>query len=231
MKTIQTTLIITLISTFSVKAQQVDVSEKKSRIGEENYLGYVSKIIGDEDDIEGQWYKALRRLGRLREEGNHLTVKEADLEVIGEKSVPIFSKLTPTDSLTEIWVTGNKTLLSGDSLELVNKKLQIFLYDFSLTFYKNKAQEKVDEADRAVAFTQKKHKKLQASGVELGKDLQDNKEEIERLIQLIEKNKLEVKVISQKIIDNKANQDSTLTDLQRLKTVVEKKKEIKAAIE
>ncbi|MDH5367526.1 MAG: hypothetical protein OEW67_11095 [Cyclobacteriaceae bacterium] len=231
MKTTQILLVITLISSFSVKAQRVDISEKKDRIGEEYYLGYVSKIIGNEDDIEGQWYKALRKMGKLREEGNYLTVKEADLEVIGEKLVPVYSKLISADSYTEIWITGNRTLLSGDSLVLVNKKLQIFLYNFSLTFYKDKAQEKVDEAERAANFTQKKYKKLQADGIELGKDLEDNKEEIERLLQLIEKNKLETKVISQKIIDNKANQDSTLIDLERLKTVVEKKKEIKAAIE
>ncbi|MDH5475679.1 MAG: hypothetical protein OEX22_08325 [Cyclobacteriaceae bacterium] len=231
MKTALIILTLSLIPFISLQAQKVNVTEKKNRVGDELYIGYSSKIAGDEDAIESQWYKALRGLGRLREEGNHLVVKEADLEVIGEKLVPVFSKLTPSDTLTEIWITGNKTLISGDSLDLVNTKLQLFLYNFSLTFYKNKAQEKIDEADRAVAFTAKKLNKLKADSVELAKDLRDNIREIERLKELIEKNELEEKVIAQKIIDNKLYYDSTFVDLERLKKVVEKKKKIKAAIE
>ena len=227
MKTIQFTFIITLISTLSLKAQRVDVSEKSNRIVDEKYIGYVSKIVGEEDVIEKQWYKALRGLGRLREKGNYLTVMEAELLEIEDFTTPIYSKLLAYDSITEVWVTGNKITMSEDSLKLINEKLQVFLYDFSLNYYKGLAQEKIDEAERAFAFTQKKYHKLQADSVELGKDLRDNKAEIERFKQLLEKNELEEKVISQRIIDNQENQASTIIDLERLKTIVEKKKELK----
>lgn len=231
MKIIYTTLLITIIAISSLQAQRVEIDKKKNRIGEENIVGLVSKIVGEEDDIEGKWYRALRTLGRMREEGNYLTVKEATFEGWGEDVVPLYSKLMAADSITEVWITVKSLELSEDSLQLANEKLEQFLYDFSLNYYQDAAQKKIDEAERAVAFTVKKHQKLQAEEKELKKDSVDNSDEIERLKQLLEKNDLEAKVIVQKIIDNKADQDTTLVDIERLKKIVEQKKEVKAAIE
>lgn len=231
MKAILLTLIITLISAFSLKAQHVTISEKKNRIAGESYFGYASKIAGKEDDIEEQWYRVLRTLGRLREEGNYLIVREAKLADFGDITFPLHSKLMASDSVTEVWITANYAFMPEDSLALVNEQLQTFLYNFTLTFYKGAAQKKVNEAQRAVDFIAKKHQKLKVEAEELTKDLQDNKEEIERLKQLLEKNELEHIVIEQKIIDNQSNRDSTLVDLERLKAIVLRKKEIKATIE
>lgn len=231
MKTFYTSLFIAFFSFVNLQAQQVEIIKKKNRIGEDLIEGHVSIIIGNEDKIEKEWYKELRTLGRLREEGNYLTVKEATFENWGEKTLSIYSKLMATDSLTEIWVTWKENELNEDSVKLVNDNLQQLLYNFSLNYYKNRAQEKVDEAERAVAFTEKKKQKLEAEAIELEKDLVDNTEEIKRLKLLLEKNELEEKVISQKIIDNKADQDTTLIDIERLKRVVEQKKMIKEAIE
>ena len=231
MKITYAALLIIIYSTSSLQAQRVEITKKKNRIGEDNIIGHVSIIVGNEDNIEGQWYKELRTLGRMRQEGNYLTVKEATFEGWNEEVVPIYSKLMAADSITEVWITVKSDKLSDDSIQLVNNRLHEFLYQFSLNYYKGIAQKKINQADRAVAFTEKKYQKLQAEALELEKDLKDNTAEIERLKQLLEKNQLEEKVISQKIIDNKADQDTTLIDIDRLKKIVQQKKEIKEAIE
>ena len=231
MKTLKITIIIFLFTGTLLQAQKVNIKSGKNKIGEENYHGFVSKINGGEDEIEGMWYKSLRTLGRLREEGNYLTVKEAQLQDFGDVPINIFSKITASDSLSEVWIGANLNEISEDSAKLIGEKLETFLYNFTLTYYKEEAQKKVDEAERAVAFTNKKHEKLKAEGIELTKDLENNKAELARLKALLEKNELEDKVINQKIIDNKALQDSTLVDVERLKGVAEKKRKIKSAIE
>ena len=76
-----------------------------------------------------------------------------------------------------------------------------------------------------------KYQKLIDEEVELKKDSVSNVNEIERLKQLLEKEYLEEKVILQKLIDNRKNQEQTLEDAERLKAIVEKKKAIKEAIE
>ena len=223
-------ILITLLLVYGSNAQRVKIEQDKNRIGEDKIMGLKSTLIGDEDDIEGQWYKALRQLGRLREEGNYLTVREAELEGWGEKTIQVYSKITAQDSTIEVWVSVKEDL-AEDSIAMAREKLNTFLYDFSLTYYQEKAQEKVEEAERAVAFTEKKYEKLIDEEVELKKDSVSNVNEIERLQQLLEKEYLEEKVILQKLIDNRKNQEQTLEDAERLKAIVEKKKAIKEAIE
>ena len=231
MKNTSISLLVTFLIAFSSTAQQVVIKKSKNRIASDNVTGIVSAMIGGEEEIEDAWYKELRGLGRLREEGNYLTVKEAELPAWADVAVPVYSKITASDSLSEIWIGFKELTLSEDSISLAEEQLNTFLYNFSLNFYKAKAQTKIDEANRAVTFTKKKHQDLLDEAFELKKDSISNSEEIQRLKDLLEKNLLEEKVINQKIIDNKTNQKTTEEDIIRLEKMVEQRKEKKKAIE
>lgn len=224
-------LFVTIISVAVTQAQHVEISEKKMRIKAESYQGYSSSINGADREIEGVWFKQLRTIGRLRTEGNYLMVREANLNGFGEYSFGLYSKIMAEDSISQVWIGGDISELPEDSIQLINEKLQEFLYEFSLNFYIKKAQEKIKEAERAVEYTSKKYQKLLNAEQELLKDLEAKKLEIIRFQQLLEKNNLEEKVLNQKLIDNKAYQDSTTMDIEHMKNIVEQRKETMKKIE
>ena len=214
-----------------VLSQTIAVKQDRNRIGTEKWDGHSCEVAGSEDDIEGKWYKYLRTIGRMREEGNYLLVSEGDLDAFPEQYIEVFSKLTPSDSSTIIWIGTNGAIYAEDSTTMINGGLKDFLYEFVLDYYQDKAQDRIDEAQRAVDFTVRKHQKLMNEEVELNKDLEATKAEIVRLQQLIESNTLQEEVIKQKIIDNSAEQDTTQLDIERLKKIVEKKIRERDAIE
>ena len=230
MKPIVIILAAVLLST-GLSAQKVMVKPLQERLGTKKHEGFVSLINGEEGKIAQQWKKRLRNYGRLRIKGHYYTIQEAQLEGLEPHTVQLYTKITADGDHSSVWLGAHIEDKPLDSIALINERLKDLLFDFSLSYYKSEAQDRIEEAERAVAYTQKKHKKLVNDEAELHKDLESLKTEIIRLEELIEKGHLEEKVIHQKIIDNKANQDSTLVDIEQLKKVVIKKMEEKDAIE
>ena len=223
-------LLTALLLNTGLKAQTVIVKPLQERLGTKKHDGFVSRMHGDEGKITQQWKKHLRKYGRLRIKGHFYTIHEAPLEGLAPHTVQLYTKVSADGDQSSIWLSALMDDKPADSIALINERLKDLLFDFSLNYYQEVAQRHVEEAERALSFTEKKHRKLVNEEVELHKDLESLKTEIIRLEELIEKGHLEEKVIHQKIIDNKANQDSTLIDIEHLKKVVVKKMEEKDAI-
>lgn len=228
------TLLISILTVTIINcsfAQKVTVKEKKNKIQNEYQNGYSSTIIGDEDKITSAWYRKLRSLGRLREEGNYIVVRAADIDEQKYPVLPVYSIVKPSLEDTEIWIYAEVTNIEEDTAQVIDEKMKELLYSFSLAYYRSVAQENINEAERAIEFTSKKYQKLLQEETELRKDSIVNVNEKLRLEGLIETNELEHKVISQKIVDTQAYQDSTLMDLEHMKKALELKKEKFKAIE
>lgn len=231
MRKILTSIVLVFILFNLAQAQKVTITAKKNKIRNEAYNGYVSIIKGDEDKITAAWYRQLRSLGRLREEGNYIVIRAADIDEQQYPVLPVYSLVKSSEKETEIWVCADVANIEVDTAQVIDEKLKEYLYSFSLNYYRGMAQSEINEAERAIEFTSKKYEKLLREEEELRKDSLVNTSENDRLHGLLEKNELEHKVLNQKIIDTKAYQDSTLIDIEHMKKALELKKEKFKAIE
>jgi hypothetical protein len=202
----------------------VSVASKKNKIQSESQDGYSSIIKGDQSKITAAWYRKLRLLGRLREEGNYIVVRAADIDEQKYPVLPVYSIINSSEKETEIWLYAEVANIETDTAQVIDEKMKELLYSFSLEYYRSIVQNEISEAERAIEFTSKKYQKLLQEEIELRKDSAVNVSEKARLEGLLEKNTLEHKVINQKITDTKAYQDSTLIDMEHMKKALELKK-------
>jgi len=204
--------------------QKITISSQTKRVNGHNYSGYQSEIAGDYEDIKSGWLKPLRKNAKLKTKRNHYRIDELALLNLGIV-VTGFSKISSNDSTVSIWLALNPEEISEDTIELVNSELESILYNFTFEYYKAIVQKQIKDAERAAAFTSKKHQQLiqEAKSMDLKLlDAQNEKKKLEESLISIE---LELQVILQRLENNKDDQESTYQDLEEIKKVLESYKE------
>ena len=88
----------------------------------------------------------------------------------------------------------------------------------------NEQQEKVNESEQATIFVSKNHAKLLKDGEELRLELNSAEGYKLRLEEQLENTILQIKVLNQKIIDNKAAAAKAYEDLQQIKKLTQQNK-------
>jgi len=207
-----------------VFSQKITISVQTKRVGGHNYRGYESEIAGDYEDIKSDWLKPLRKNAKLKTKRNHYQIDELALLNLGIV-VTGFSKISSNDSTVSIWLALNTEEIPEDTIELVNSELESILYNFTFGYYKAGVQKQIKDAERAAAFTSRKHQQLiqEAKSMDLKLlDVQNEKKKLEESLTSIE---LELQVLLQRIENNKAHQETTYQDLEEIKKVLESYKE------
>jgi hypothetical protein len=131
---------------------------------------------------------------------------------------------------TSVTVWLGSSILDTDEYS-IDELLKSSVYDFTKDYYKSVVQKKIDEAERAVSITNRKHQRLLKDSVEYSNKLTSAKNEIIRLEHLVERNQLETKVLDERILVNKNERDSVLIEINKMKRIVEDHKKRKNAIE
>lgn len=209
-------------------AQKVSVHSQKEKIIEEKVTGYKSTLNGSPEDIISQWTKKLRSMGKYRERGTYSTIINFSIgDQLFEDST-IYATTQSDETSVTVWL-GSPVANTEDYS--VDEFLKSSVYDFSIAYYRSVVQKQIDEAERAVSITNRRHQRLVKDSVVYSSKLNSTKNEIIRLEHLIEKNQLETKVLEQKIFVNQNDRDSVLLEIGKMKIIVEQHKKRKNAIE
>jgi len=228
MKNIISFIAIIFIGSATLLAQKVNVSAHTERVNEERIEGFKSKIDGDVDDIISQWTKHLRSLGKYRAKGTYSAVVNFSIDNILFEDSTIYATVSSDESSATVWM-GSK-MESTDEYS-VSEYLKSSVYNFSKRYYMSVVQRQIDEAERAVQITNRRHQRLVKDSVEYVYKRNSSKNEIVRFKQLIEKNELEIIVLDEKLIVNKNERDSVLVEVGRMKKIVDQHKKRKNLIE
>ena len=212
----------------NANAQKVTVLPQKEKINDEPVKGYRSTIEGVAENIIDQWTKALRSMGKYRERGTYSVVTNFSIDDQLFEDSALYAITQSNDKSVTIWL--GSAIEDGDGYS-IDEYLKSSVYEFTVGFHRSVVQKQIDEAERAVSITTRRHQRLVRDSTELSNKLISTKKEIIRLEQLVEKNQLEIKVLDEKLFVNKNERDSVLLEIGKMKMIVEKYKKRKNRIE
>jgi hypothetical protein len=218
-------LCLVMVNTF---AQKAIVNTHKENINEDKVEGYKSTIEGSADDIISQWTKNLRSMGKYRERGTYAVVTDFAIGNQLFEDSTLYATVQSDESTATVWL--GSTIAESEDYD-VNDFLKSTVYDFTISYHRSVVQKQIDEAERAVLITTRRHQRLTKDSVELANKLVSTKNEIIRLQQLVERNQLQTKVLDEKLILNSNARDSVFLEIGKMKVIVEGHKKRKNAIE
>jgi hypothetical protein len=216
-------ILLTICLTHSI-AQKVETGKEMQRIKGTNVEGHFTQLEGTPDEVNAALTKYLKSFGKLKFAANPITVTEF---VIGgtQYTSPLYG-LVKDEGASKAWI-GIKKEEWSDSVKAktVDKELSRVIYEFGVSFYRDKIQVQVDESMRAQQAVERQQQRLANENKSLLLQLENNQREKVQLEKSLDVNKLEYLNLLLKIEQNKKMTDSLNTTLEQVKKVVESHKE------
>lgn len=207
---------------FSALGQSVKVVPESVKLSSGSAEGFSVLLEGDVDQVESQLMKFLKPVGKIKRGNEENSI-----------SLPTISGKTYTSPLlfmvrdkgnASAWI-GIRKVDVPDSTNTLMTDIERLVYDFGVTFYRNKIQEQIDQSSQALAAVEKQQQRLLSQNKDLNTKLEGNKNQKIALEKAIENNKLEFEALNKKIDRNKKDQDSVAVAAEQIMKVIELHKE------
>jgi hypothetical protein len=216
-------IILISISCQPLLAQSYEIKLQSQRINNVKYDGYSSKVNAATNEVEDFWLDYLKANGKVRRKRNYYQITEFKTTKFKLDSLTLLTRVSDVDSLGVVWI-GIKNKLDdtskSDHLESLNKVLK----KFTKAFYLSQQQKKIDASEQAAIFVSKNHEKLIREAEDLRLELNSAEGYKLRLEEQLANTILQIKVLNQKILDNKAATEQAYQDLQKINKVTEQNK-------
>jgi hypothetical protein len=213
-------LLLLLLSPIVSISQTVQVEKAGFRIEGENISGYQTPLASVEADVQHALMKFLKPFGKVKHDDGVISIAEP--LIAGKKySNTLYAATRQVAATTAAWM-GMRG--SGDESN-TNSDLEKLVYDFGVTFYRDKIQLQVDESLRALQTVEKQQIRLANQKKDLNSKVENNKREKIQLEKSLAENKLELEDLIKKLAANVKAQDSIAIATEQIKKVVEIHKE------
>jgi murein L,D-transpeptidase YcbB/YkuD len=216
-------LLIMLASSINLLAQSYDIKKETQRVNSTKYDGYASVVEGPVDKVEDFWLAYLKENARVRRKRNYYQITEFQTSKYALDSLTLLTRVTDVDSLGQVWIGIEDKLDPGIKSEKV-QNLEAVLEKFTRAYYLDAQQKKINESEQAAVYVSKNHAKLITEAEDLRLELNSAEGYKIRLEEQLENTILEIKVLIQKIEDNKMATANTYKDLQQINQVLEQNK-------
>jgi len=202
--------------------QKIQVTEETKTVNGNRISGFESSIETPFEELSDEWNKSLRSASKMKKKNNFYQIEEFEVNDIFLASFFGFARAYNKDSLSTIVWLGVDTNKIPDSLNQVYLEAsKYYVTEFTFTHYRNKFQEEIEATERAVNFSSKQYQRYLTEEKNLSKSLVDAEEEKIRLTNLLEETELDIAVLKQRLIDNKANQKNTYIKIEQIKKVLD----------
>lgn len=213
---------IMFLNSSKVCAQTVKVTTENIQIKGEPAEGFEVILDGTAREVEDLLFKFLKPVGKSKKvEGAY----GYSLPLINGKNYtsPLYAMVRDKGKgAAWLGIRPSEWPKNIDSLKTAIEKM---VYDFGVTFYKDKIQLQIDESNRALQTVERQQQKLLSQNKDLNSKLENNKAEKIRLEKALIDNKLEFDALTVKIEQNKKDQDSVAVANEQIKKVIEMQKE------
>jgi ABC-type phosphate transport system auxiliary subunit len=208
---------ILAILPFTASAQSIQVKKETSRIEGSSTGGYQVALTGTEEEVKICLVKYLKMMGKTKPSGDYITVAAP---TIGSKKYTetLYATTRQTGSAAAAWMGVASASVEGSSLE---GDLQKLVYDFAVTFHREKIQLQIDESLRALQAVEKQQLRLANQNKDLNNKVENNKREKIQLEKSLVENKLELQVLTNRLSANAKAQDSIAIATDQIRKVVE----------
>lgn len=218
-------LLIYVATSHSLLAQDYSVSSKSERINSAKYDGYSIHVNGPLEKVTDQIYNYLKDRSKVRRKRNYYLVSEFAMEKASLDSTEVFVKVIEKGTTSQLWVGAKVQGLEEKRVEEINDALKEELVLMARSYYVHQQELKIQEAEAAAQVISKRQQNLIEEHGSLNKELSDAEARKIELENMLEANKLKIASLKQRLIDNKAEQDTAYIDLQKVNTVIKGHKE------
>jgi hypothetical protein len=218
-------VVVILITTSSVLAQNVTVSKQAERVKGNSTEGYAVELNGTLDEVTTAFTKYLKTFSKTKIVSNVTQVNEAQFSATKYLS-PFYAITRNASDKALAWIGLNPAEWpSEDEAKKGMGELEKVMYNFGVKFYRDKIQGDVDEALLAQQTAEKQQQKLLYDNKTLNTKLENNQKEKIRLEKALIDNKAENENLILGIDRNKKAQDSVAVALDQIRKMVEFHKE------
>jgi hypothetical protein len=218
-------ILFTLFTIFA-HCQTVKVNKQNEKVKGESIEAYAVTLDGKKEDISSAWSKFLKDAGKVRPLSNPIAVADPILNgttYVGKSFYADSKKNNETTST--VWAGLNSSEWDQVEVEKASQGLEKLVYQFGVTYYRNKVQEQIDETQQALDAVEKQKQRTINQNKDLALKLTNNEQEKIKLEKSIENNKLENVALKIKIENNLKAQDSLANADIQIKKVLESHKE------
>ena len=209
-----------LIVPLASRAQTVDVKKETAWIDGEKINGFQVDLIASAEEVENSLSRFLKSIGKPKTSADYLTIAEPTIG--GRKSGNIlYATSKASGKTTAAWIG---TLSAGEETSQ-NQDLQKLVYDFAVTFYREKIQLQIEESLRALQAVEKQQARLINQHKDLNNKIDNNKREKIALEKAFVQNSAELEDLTKKLASNGEAQDSVAVAAEQIRKVVEMHRE------
>lgn len=209
-----------IIVPLASRAQTIDVKKETAWIDGEKINGFQVDLIASAEEVENSLSRFLKSIGKPKTSADYLTIAEPT--IAGRKSGhTLYATSKASGKTTAAWMG---TSSAGEETNQ-NQDLQRLVYDFAVTFYREKIQLQIDESLRAVQAVEKQQARLINQHKDLNNKIDNNKKEKIALEKALVQNKADLEDLTKKLASNGEAQDSVAVAAEQIRKVVEMHRE------
>jgi uncharacterized protein YfkK (UPF0435 family) len=219
-------IVLATLASHALMAQKYVISDESQRINNKKYQGVSSIVNASMEKAEDYWTGYLKENGKLRRKRNYYQVTQFSIQDMGVDTLTYVTRITQTkDSASLIWMAPFGMDFGDEEVKTLNDDLKRILKIATRGYYVSEVQGRIDQSEKAAVVASKKHQKLLYEGENISSDLQSAKDLKLELEARLEETILKIKVLEQKVIDNKSATGIAYEDLEKIKKVIEAHKE------
>lgn len=210
--------------TVSSLAQTVKVKSAQTRVINDYADGFEVELPGEFEDVDEALAKLMKSIGKTKTSESQFIVAEPTF--VGRTyTSPVYGATKQVGNIISAWVGLKKTEWSKGDEEHVMKALEGMLYDFGVTYHRDKIQKQIDESVRASQAVERQMQKLSNQNKSLNSKIENNKQEKINLENALVKNKIELETLTKQLAKNKKDQDSVAVASQQIQKVIDMHRE------
>jgi len=199
--------------------QKEEIIPENKNVGGVEHKGYTLILFGQSPDINLSFIQYIKDFGKTRKKNGYFVIDGPTFDGIAYVGLKVYASLQQAEDNTYLWMGYDKPEEKPN--KELDESIKSAIGGFQLTLARAYIEREVDESERAVQYTIRKQNKLLREEREYNERLIDAESEKARLERALEANMLEIKVLNQKLVENKAYQDSTRVVLEKLQQATE----------
>jgi hypothetical protein len=210
-------------TSLAATAQKVMVEKQIKNVATGEGTGFGTTLEGPREQVAQAWTKFLKDVGRAKSSGEWTTLTEVAIGGAQYAKGTLFTQTKGDEKAGQVWIGLIPADWQGqvNDLDIVYRELDQLVYRFGVSFYRDKIQLQINEAQQAVDAVERQAQRLINESKSLANKLTNNEQEKIRLENALKENALEHAVLLQKIENNKKAQDSVAQATVKIKKVVD----------
>jgi hypothetical protein len=215
---------ILLLFSISTVAQSVKVKDAQTRVKNDYADGFEVELPGTYEEVDEALSKLMKSIGKVKTSESQFIVAEPT--IVGRTyTSSVYGATKQVGNIISAWIGLKKSEWTKGDEEHVLKALKGMLYDFGVTYHRDKIQKQIDESLRAAQAVERQQQRLTNQNKSLNSKIEKNKQEKIDLEKALVTNAIDLKTLTKQLEKNKKDQDSVGVAGQQIQKVVEMHRE------